>query len=137
MGCKEKEDLSKPIGVWWSIFAVDSKLKYEGFIYHSSNKNLLVTKNLNYKQSKIKLKKFCLFGSCNMDQAEQIAAESVESEICECRRHTCNLSTPRVVQTFEVLDAVEGRTCYRELLIACIILLLVIIILVIILRSIF
>ena len=72
-----------------------------------------------------------------MDQAKQIAAGSVESEICECRRHTCNLSTPRVVQTFEVLDAAEGRTWYKKLLIAYVIVLLMMIFLVFLLRSIF
>ena len=72
-----------------------------------------------------------------MDEAEQAAAGSLGSEICECRRHTCNLSTPRVVQSFEVLDETESRTCYKKFLIACIIILLVIILLVILLRSIF
>ena len=72
-----------------------------------------------------------------MDEAEQTAAGSLDSEICECRRHTCNLSNARVVQTFEVLDETESRTCYKKFLIACIIILSGIILLVIPLRSIF
>ena len=76
-----------------------------------------------------------------MDQAEQIGAGSVEPvlgvEPCECRQHTCHLSPPRMVQTFEILDEVEGRKCYRPLLISCIVLLVVIILLIIILRNIF
>ena len=75
-----------------------------------------------------------------MEQAEEAAtAGPVGSEICECRRHTCSqsVSTPRVVQSFEVLDETESRTCYKKFLIACIIILLVIILLVILLRSIF
>ena len=75
------------------------------------------------------------------DQAEQVGAGSVESvlevEPCACREHTCHLSPPRMVQTFEILDEVEGRKCYRPLLISCIVLLVLIIILIIILRSIF
>ena len=48
-----------------------------------------------------------------MNQAEQIGAGSVEPvlgvEPCECRQHTCHLSPPRMVQTFEILDEVKGE----------------------------
>ena len=75
-----------------------------------------------------------------MEQAEAAPAGPVGSEICDCRRHTCgqSVSTPRVIQSFEVdLDETQSRTCYKKFLIACIMGLLVLILLVIILRSIF
>ena len=77
-----------------------------------------------------------------MEQAGATPAEQVGSEICDtcdlC--HTCgqSVSTPRVIQSFEVdLDETQSRTCYKKFLIACIMGLLVLILLVIILRSIF
>ena len=75
-----------------------------------------------------------------MEQAEAAPAGPVGSEICDRRGHTCgqSVSTPRVIQSFEVdLDETQSRTCYKKFLIACIMGLLVLILLVIILRSIF